>query len=262
MTVRRRRWLRRFAIGVSIAAFAAPAAAQARRRAGAEEVCSMEQPAVRPDDRADRFAGGQQMLLASNSLRPDDRANRFAISDGVTTATPPRSTDSSVSWDGAVKFGLAALVLVLALGLGISYVRRPRIAGLYSPRGQRENSVELEAGRQGPLSAGPARCQSRVRRAVPRRGRGVLAGREHVLVTRAARRQLHDPHVVVPASVAAGVRGSFVQLRQREATGQKAHEWDLSWRLCRRRSSPQFAHKRRRTPGEAPDHLTQALSRG
>ena len=71
----------------------------------------------------------QQTLVASNAVRPDDRANRFAISDGVLTAAP-QSTDSSVSWDGAVTFGLAALVLVLALGLGISYIRRPRIAGL------------------------------------------------------------------------------------------------------------------------------------
>ncbi len=85
--------------------------------------------AVRPDDRADRFTSVQQTLIAGNAVRPDDRANRFAISDGVTTATP-QSTDSSVSWDGAVKLGLGALVLVLALGLGISYVRRPRIAGL------------------------------------------------------------------------------------------------------------------------------------
>ena len=167
MTVRRRRWLRRLAIGVSIAAFAAPAAARpddggaggngaeatslssraildgalapqqtaavrpddrADRFAGVQQTL-VASNAVRPDDRADRFAGVQQTLVASNAVRPDDRANRFAISDGVLTAAP-QSTDSSVSWDGAVTFGLAALVLVLALGLGISYIRRPRIAGL------------------------------------------------------------------------------------------------------------------------------------
>lgn len=145
MTVRRRRWLRRLAIGVSIAAFAAPAAARPDDGGaggnGAEAtslssraildgaLAPQQTAAVRPDDRADRFAGVQQTLVASNAVRPDDRANRFAISDGVSTAAP-QSTDSSVSWDGAVTFGLAALVLVLALGLGISYIRRPRIAGL------------------------------------------------------------------------------------------------------------------------------------
>jgi hypothetical protein len=145
MTVRRRRWLRRLAIGVSIAAFAAPAAARPDDGGaggnGAEAtslssraildgaLAPQQTAAVRPDDRADRFAGVQQSVVASNAVRPDDRANRFAISDGVLTAAP-RSTDSSVSWDGAVAFGLAALVLVLALGLGMSYIRRPRIAGL------------------------------------------------------------------------------------------------------------------------------------
>jgi hypothetical protein len=145
MTVRRRRWLRRLAIGVSIAAFAAPAAARPDDGGaggnGAEAaslssraildgaLAPQQAAAVRPDDRADRFAGVQQSVVASNAVRPDDRANRFAISDGVLTAAP-QSTDSSVSWDGAVAFGLAALVLVLALGLGMSYIRRPRIAGL------------------------------------------------------------------------------------------------------------------------------------
>ena len=131
MTVRRRRWLRRFAIGVSIAAFAAPAAAQPDEGgAGGNGALAPQQTApVRPDDRADRFAGVQPTLVASNAVRPDDRANRFAISDGVSTA-PPQSTGSTVSWDGAVAFGLGALVLVLALGLAISYIRRPRLAGL------------------------------------------------------------------------------------------------------------------------------------
>ena len=145
MTVRRRRWLRRLAIGVSIAAFAAPASARPDEggvgRNGVEAtslssraildgaLAPQQTAAVRPDDRADRFAGVQQTPVASNAVRPDDRANRFAISDGVLTAAP-QPTDSSVSWDGAVTFGLAALVLVLALGLGISYIRRPRIAGL------------------------------------------------------------------------------------------------------------------------------------
>jgi hypothetical protein len=127
MTVWRRRWLGRLAIGVSVAAFAAPAAA--RPDEGGAGAAPQQTAAVRPDDRADRFTRVQPTLVASNAVRPDDRADRFAISDGVQTATP-QSTDSSVSWDGAVKLGLGALVLVLALGLGIGYIRRPRIAGI------------------------------------------------------------------------------------------------------------------------------------
>jgi hypothetical protein len=61
-------------------------------------------------------------------VRPDDRADRFAISS-VSQASAP-GVDSSVSWDGAVTLGLGTLLLVLAFGLGIGYVRRPRIAGL------------------------------------------------------------------------------------------------------------------------------------
>ena len=148
MTNRRRRWLRRLAIGVSFAVFAAPAAAKPvpgpnsmqivslrpddrsdRFTVGqqAQDLNSIQFVSLRPDDRSDRFTVGQQAQLASNSVRPDDRADRFAISNG---AAPATSSSASVSWDGAVTFGLGTLVLVVALGLGIGYVRRPRIAGL------------------------------------------------------------------------------------------------------------------------------------
>ena len=39
-------------------------------------------------------------------------------------------TDSGLSWDGAMMVGIGTLVVVLALGLGFGYVRRPRLAGL------------------------------------------------------------------------------------------------------------------------------------
>jgi hypothetical protein len=125
MTTRRKRWLRRLAIGFALAASAAPAAAQPDEGGAAGT-----QPAavVRPDDRATRFTGVQQTLIASKAVRPDDRAERFAISDRVPTPTS-HSTETSISWDSAVELGLGALVLVLALGLGVGYIRRPRIAG-------------------------------------------------------------------------------------------------------------------------------------
>lgn len=127
----RRRWLRRLAIGLSFATFAAPAAARPDDGgASASPTFGSAQAAVvRPDDRANRFTGIQQTVLAANPVRPDDRADRFVSSDGVSPA-PVSDTDASVSWDGAVTIGLGSLVLVLALGLGLGYIRRPRIAGL------------------------------------------------------------------------------------------------------------------------------------
>ncbi len=62
-------------------------------------------------------------------VRPDDLADRFAISSVDSTASTT-STDSGLSWDGAMTIGIGMLVVVLALGLGLGYVRRPRIAGL------------------------------------------------------------------------------------------------------------------------------------
>jgi hypothetical protein len=128
MRNRRRRWLRRLAIGFSLAVFAAPAAAKPTPAGGSGGVALEPSAIVKPDDRSDRFTVGQQVLLVSTAVRPDDRADRFAISDVASPATS--SSNSSVSWDGAVTFGLATLALVVALGLGISYIRRPRIAGL------------------------------------------------------------------------------------------------------------------------------------
>lgn len=126
MTNRRRRWLRRFAIGVSIAAFAAPAAAKPTPAGGSGGVALYQSAILRPDDRSDRFTVGQQLLLASAAVRPDDRADRFAISDGASAATS--ASNAGVSWDGVVTVGLGTLVLVLALGLGLGYVRRPKVA--------------------------------------------------------------------------------------------------------------------------------------
>jgi hypothetical protein len=146
MTNRRRRWLRRLAIGISFAVFVAPAAAKPDPGPNSMQIVSIRPDdrsdrfavgqhvqvasnAARPDDRSDRFVGLQQAQLAStSSVRPDDRADRFAISDGAAPATS--TSTASVSWDGAVTLGLGALLLVLALGLGIGYIRRPRIAGL------------------------------------------------------------------------------------------------------------------------------------
>jgi hypothetical protein len=62
-------------------------------------------------------------------VRPDDQADRFALSS-VDSTVSTASTDSGLSWDGAMMIGIGTLVVVLALGLGFGYARRPRVAGL------------------------------------------------------------------------------------------------------------------------------------
>lgn len=60
-------------------------------------------------------------------IRPDDRADRFAHSN---VQAPATVTDdgSGITWDGALTFGIGAVVLALALALGFGLVRRPKIA--------------------------------------------------------------------------------------------------------------------------------------
>ncbi len=69
--------------------------------------------------------------LQTAAVRPDDRADRFAHSD-VSPRPQMVSSDSgsTVDWNEALMVGFGALVLVLGLGLAIGYLRRPRIAGL------------------------------------------------------------------------------------------------------------------------------------
>ena len=155
-------------------------------------------------------------------MRPDDRADRFAISDGASPATSVEH--SSVSWDGAVTLGLGTLVLVLALGLGIGYIRRPKDRRTLSSRGQRSGAGSSEPAFVWSLGAlGLARVEPFLEEDAQ-----LLAGREHVLVARPARRQLHDPNVVVPVAVTASVGSCFIERRQRRATAEKAHDWGIS----------------------------------
>jgi hypothetical protein len=125
MRKRRRRWLRRLTIGVSFAAFAAPASAQPIEPAagGGMRIVAVNSGTIIDRTLPPRHAEGRPL-----AVRPDDRADRFATSNGAPPATSVHTT--SVSWDGAVTLGLGTLVLVLALGLALGHGRRPRIAGL------------------------------------------------------------------------------------------------------------------------------------
>jgi hypothetical protein len=60
--------------------------------------------------------------------RPDDRVDRFVVGD-VPPATPVTADDGfALDWENGITVGLGALVLGLAVALGITYMRRPRVA--------------------------------------------------------------------------------------------------------------------------------------
>ena len=65
--------------------------------------------------------------LLARGTRPDDLANRFAHSDAA-IRTELASSGSKVEWDDAVSMGIAGIVLALALGLGLGYLKRPKLA--------------------------------------------------------------------------------------------------------------------------------------
>lgn len=152
MTYRRRqRWLRRLALGFALATalFAgkaspasavvdegvgvAPATHAAQTTPSGDElafrnaIASVTSQPTRPDDRAERFTGVQQPTVGRAAVRPDDRADRFAHSD---VAPQPKVSSGGwdIEWNQALTFGIGGLLLVLALGLGVGYLRRPRIA--------------------------------------------------------------------------------------------------------------------------------------
>lgn len=77
---------------------------------------------VRPDDRADRFTGNPPQVI-----RPDDKADRFAHSD-VAPQLEVASGGWNVEWNEAFTLGIGALVLMVGLGLGLSYLRPPRLS--------------------------------------------------------------------------------------------------------------------------------------
>ena len=64
---------------------------------------------------------------ASAATRPDDRADRFAHSD---VASQPDTASTVESHDGFMTVGIGALMLALALGLGVAFVKRPKLAGV------------------------------------------------------------------------------------------------------------------------------------
>ena len=66
----------------------------------------------------------------SAATRPDDRADRFAHSDVASQPEPAGTASTVESHDGFMTVGIGALVLALALGLGVAFVKRPKLAGV------------------------------------------------------------------------------------------------------------------------------------
>ena len=121
MTYRRRnRWLRRLAVGLAFATFAAPAAARPDQNgAGASAVADpyLTDIFVRPGEAQAGPDGGAPVHSAA-----------------VTASSVKQALPADQGWTAkasdAVAFGVSALALVLAFGLAIGYARRPRIAGV------------------------------------------------------------------------------------------------------------------------------------
>ena len=246
MTKRRKRWLRRLAIGVSFAAFAAPASAQPVQPA--DSGGGMRIVAISSGSIIDRTLPPRPAERATSAVRPDDRTDRFAIADAALPATSLHTTGRSrgsvcdlercfavdvselrsVSWDGAVGTRTRhARARLCGPGSGSATSvgqDRPTL----SSRGQRNEralrsplslwSDELAYGALGLACVQPLLEQDAK----------LLAGREHVRVAGPARGQLHDPNIVVPIAVTASVGSRFIERGQRRATAQEAHAWGAS----------------------------------
>jgi hypothetical protein len=135
MTFRRRqRWLRRLALGFAIATalFAgrvSPAWAKFDDGPGTKVTDPyLTDINVRQSESQGGPDGGQPSSQSTQAVvRPDDRADRFSPSD-VPAPAEPASNGSTIEWNQVLTFGIGALVLALALGLAVSYLRRPRLA--------------------------------------------------------------------------------------------------------------------------------------
>jgi hypothetical protein len=60
--------------------------------------------------------------------RPDDRVDRFVVGDGTPAAPASTGDGVTLDWENGLTIGIGALAFALALGLGVAYMRRPRIA--------------------------------------------------------------------------------------------------------------------------------------
>lgn len=75
------------------------------------------------------IAPGRSWYLVADPapVRPDDRGDRFVVGNDAPTSVAG-GDGFTVDWGNGLVFGAGGLALLLALGLGLAYMRRPRIA--------------------------------------------------------------------------------------------------------------------------------------
>ncbi len=136
---RKHRWFRRMALGLAFASVlvagrASVAAAKIDETASRSYEVSASDPYltdvfVRPGEALGGPDGAAAGSESQAAVRPDDRATRFAHQQ-VLSQPEPVSSRSAIEWADALTVGIGAFVLVLGLGLAAGYLRRPRLAGL------------------------------------------------------------------------------------------------------------------------------------
>jgi hypothetical protein len=132
MTYRRRnRWLRRLALGLAFASFAAPAAAKFDEAGQGNRFVTAGgwSGLVDLDTGVPLSAGIGADLAAGTPIQGEDAVSKAAVQSSIAGAEPV-SRGTSVAWDDGVSLAIGGVVLALALGLGFAYVKRPRLAGL------------------------------------------------------------------------------------------------------------------------------------
>ena len=68
-------------------------------------------------------------FVVTTPTRPDDQGVRPTVGDLSPVTTPVTADDGfALDWENGITVGLGALVLGLAVALGITYMRRPRVA--------------------------------------------------------------------------------------------------------------------------------------
>ena len=219
MTNRRKRWLRRFAIGVSIAAFAAPAAAKPTLPGAAAVSRCMQSAILRPDDRV-RSVHSRAAAAAREALRCGRTTARIGSRSRTARRRRRHRAAQAFPGMGPSRSDSARSCSSWLSGSGSLRPSAQSRRNL-SSRGQRNGGGLFGARFRVVLGAlGLARVEPFLEEDAQ-----LLARREHVLVARPARGQLHDPNVVVPVAVTASVGRCFIERRQRRATAQEAHDW-------------------------------------
>ena len=129
---KRTRWLRRLALGLAFAAIASPAQARpiddGANQRGAIYVSAGGWSGLVDAKTGVPVSAGLTDELTAPAVRPDDKAERFSAG----SASPPAqatSSSSAVTWNDAASLLLAAALVALVLGGIAGFRRRPQLAG-------------------------------------------------------------------------------------------------------------------------------------